>query len=922
MRSTHAAINRAIAVLIRYGLLKSGGKYDQFKRLYAITSRGQKSTYGITVAQYPSLGDVKDLAFAIYNHPELLLNSPSWVLRYGKGRLKLVDNRLVLPSDQITLSNISTDDFETEEQVTNAILETLAGCGIDPVAIKVHKKGNVLVRIAIAAYVYFESAYHARCAIIPLKNLGRVSLGQTTVTSRVVASKPIDAVKMLLTEADGMLAQEFTPEELKYLDDSFQLEVLIQEWIDKDGHVSFLKIKLIDLSFHIFKTGESRVSHLLEFVGDESECRRFYPALVDQFKTCNETTFSLVNGLSISVTFALTSGDHKAAWAKTGRSGGHDQRDLFSDYTSACRYHLVAYQSKPDFKYTRYVTSWKAINAEMYKWRAAQIEAKVITTKAAEKIQLLKLYNTYGRVERVPALAFGDKEERPSVYNQLFLTPLVLHNQSYCCLVTVNLCLRHIVVKDSKMLKKLRGRMKGLVDGLGTTKCATSGSGIRRLINDALILEPDTKEGYEKYSPMWYLMDTICHHLRLKGRTEDGQHFALMDHERLCFVACTYLWWAITGDLSTKVGGRVLKKSVKNHLEDKIYAYELVNACPEWEEHVKIPLSMIDESIFEASFSPRDEMINCIRSKIGIEAERKMSTFKDMVNNIAPKKQYRSIMTGLPRHLRRNIVIRACWRNQLKWSFNIGTGLLPRIAQYSYHERVTLSTAQDIYLNVKGPRDPFYTNDSSIPDLIIDPCGKCTQVTPPAEFPIPLALWWVIKKLKRARTFHTLCKTYTQRLVVGHLKRARGYSAFLHAQLELDDENKQLTSEIIRRYEAYNMYRARYENDLPEFKATPRLLAIIAADVANIRTVSIWNGDITNLPNNLADINTDRTWTVPRIKSVLRYFRLRGIQDIEKVALSGRRQQLISRIIPLLEQYKLMDHLPGEYQASDDNTVC
>jgi hypothetical protein len=273
-------------------------------------------TYNCTTAQYPTLSTVKDLAYAVYQHPEILTNSPDWVLRYRKGRLKIVNDTLALPSQQITLSGMDVHIFKTEEEVELAIHRTLRQVGMEATCIKVRKQGEYHDPLAcskIAAYVYFETAYHTRCAIAPLKSLGRVSLGQTVITARVVASKVINVVKLLLTEADGQLADELTPEQLKTLTHKFPLVLLVQEWIDKDGRVSFIKIKLVDPTYLVYKKGESRVEYLLEFVGDESECRRFYPNLVEQFHTCNTTLFSLLNGLTLRAQVVLSSGDHKAA---------------------------------------------------------------------------------------------------------------------------------------------------------------------------------------------------------------------------------------------------------------------------------------------------------------------------------------------------------------------------------------------------------------------------------------------------------------------------------------------------------------------------------------------------------------------------------------------------------------------------------
>jgi hypothetical protein len=934
MKTTQTNINRAVAALVRYGLLKSGGKYDQFRRVIKAISPGVV-TYGISSAQYPSTSTTRDIADAIYNHPELLTSTPDWVLRYRKGRLKLVNDTLALPTEQITLSGLDVNVFKTDKQVETAIRNTLERAQMEATCIKVRKQGGVDDAIAcskIAAYVYFETAYHARAAVCPLKSLGRVSLGQTVITARIVASKLINVIKLLLTEADGKFAQELTIEQLINMNEQYNLKLGLQEWIDKDGQVSFIKAKLVDPTFLIFRKGESRVTYLLEFVGDESECRRFYPNLVDQFHICNTTQFRLLNDIEVRVEVKFSSADHKGAWAKTGRSGGHEQRDLYSDFTSASRYHLIVYQDKPNFNYSRHVETWKTINSEMELWKSQQVEANITLTQTAEKVQLFKLYRQYGRVERVPALAYGDHDEQPDVYNKLLITPLVLHNESYCCLITLELGLKYVVAADSKCLNRLQGRLKGLVDGLGTVKCATSGSGIRRLVNDALTLANDTRPERAKYAPLWYLMDTICYHLHLRTRTSDGQHMALMDHERLCFTICTNLWWGLIGDLSHDTGGRILKKRPKNHLEDKIYPYELTNACPEWEEHIKIPLSLIDEAQFEASFSFRDEMINALRSKVGIEAERKIEQMKQIVNKLAPVIQHRSIMGNMSRHLRRNIIVLGCWRHHsYKWSFNFGTGLLPRIAKYSYHNRVTFSEIplprpggphsnqpllyRAIHFDIKGPLETFYSDDAIIPDLIIDPCGHCDTTQRPTAFPLSLKTWWIHKRWKRILTLFALKATKATRLKVGHIKRAHKFRETLDQQLQQSTRMRSQTiMDIKETHDAYVMYQTRYPTELSEFTVTSQLQTILQkAQKLTSKTTIIWDGDFTLLPNKGVDVATNRQqWTNKLLKSVLRFFRLHGVRG-SQVQLSGKKKALITRVQPLLITYANLVNAPAAY---------
>ena len=902
MRDNQEDTFRATAVLVRFGLLKSGGKYIDLMRTTRKMSKG-KRVYGIGCGQYPVLESVNELATAIYKHPKLLTNAPDWVIKYGKGRLKVVDDQLLLPSQQVTVSQIKLTDNDDQDSISQRIFKELHDAGFrPPVAVKVRKGNGPNNNTTAAAYVYFNSAYEARCAVPPLQNIGRVSLGQTIVTSRVVASTVRQVIETILSEADSYLAQDFHPDVLCRLSNTVNINLDLQEWIDKDGRVTFIKLKIVDPSHTVFKTGESRVHYLLEYVGNEGECRRFYPILVDQFAECNATTFYLHNGFPLRVTLTLTSGDHLAAWAKTGRSGGHDRRDCYSNNAMASLFHVLAYQDKPQFEYKRHVTSRKRIEEALDKWVIQQREAKIIPSNTARKAALHNLYLKHGRVERMPALVNGTTCEVPSVYNKLLMTPLALHNQSYCCLITLELGLKFVIKPKSPNLNKLQGRYKGLVDGIGTTKCATSGTGIRNLINDCLFLEKDTADEASKYASIWYLMDTICSHLHIKGRTKKGVIKALMDHERLAFASCTFCWWGLMGDLSTWTGGRKLKTCTKNHLEDKIYVYEIVNTCPEWEEHTGIPMSLVDESLFEASFVPRDEMINSQRSKVNIEGERKIQFATAMLRTIVPKKKQRSLMNGLPRHIRRNIIIRACWQSQTKWSFNLHSGFLRRCAKYSYHNRISFSQQQHIFINITGPQDPFYTQDQTPPTVIIDPCGACQALPVPTTFDIPLAAWWVARLTRRVFIRFKLRKTYTARLKTGHLKRAQHHRDDIKRILLLPKKARD-ASEFKHAYDGYFLYHIKYPLDLPII-TTSRMLRDLLEKANKIKVIDAWDGDSSDLPPNLNDITTTRTWTVQRLKAVIRYFQIQGIKDTQLVSMKGNRLTLTVRVINLLTTYR------------------
>ena len=927
VKSDQENVFRATAALIRFGLLKSGGKYDLFRRLHKRIARGQSNgTYGVSIAQYPTADTVKGLADAIYNHSDLLTNSPDWVIKYRKGRLKLVDDQLFLPTQQITVSKIPLQQTTTDTQsiiatqctITNNIQLMLKHSGLMPVVIKV-RKGMA----SAAAYVYFDSAYEARCAVQPLRQIGIVSLGQTIVTSRVVASKVMNVVYTLLSEADGILSKSWSSQILQTLVTRAKSRLHLQEWIDKDGRVTFIKLKLVDPSYTMFQGGESRVCNLLEYVGDECECRRFYPILVDQFAKCNDTTFYLPNGVPTLVILTLTSGDHKAAWHKTGRSGGHEQRDLFSDKSRASFYHLLAYQDQPNFKYSRHVDTYHKVEAALNEWTIQQRVANQITTQAQRRAARMNLYYSIGRVECVPALKNGEHSAQPKVYGEVYITPLVLHNQTHCNLVTLELGLKYIVTDDSPNLWKLQQRLRGLQDGIGTTKCATSGTGIRHLINDCLILESDTHPNFLKYASIWYLMDLICYHLKLKAVTTSKTPVALMSYERFAFTASTFLWWALIGDLSTHTGGRTLKKRTKNHLQDKIYAFELVNACPEWEEITKIPLSLIDEAIFEASFAPRDEMINSQRSKVAIEGERKISMFRDCINVLAPVKKYRSIMSRLPRHIRRNIIIRHCWQTQPKWSINITNGFFRRCIRRSYRDRIHLSVDQDIFLDITGPPDPFYDMETEQPVVIIDPCGACCDTSIPgipsdeknmtSAYTIRFVHWWSARIIRRTFIRSRLQKQHTHRLRECHLKRAHQRQSDIRSHLRRRISNRNAT-DFKACFDAYSIFQGMYPQDLLPIilNAPVKKLLKEAQDNAAAQMLDIWNGDTSTLPNDLDDIYTDKKWTVKKLKSIIRFFKVHGITDRERIKLGGKRKCLIARVISLVGQFRRMEHLSNQ----------
>ena len=127
----------------------------------------------------------------------------------------------------------------------------------------------------------------------------------------------------------------------------------------------------------------------------------------------------------------------------------------------------------------------------------------------------------------------------------------------------------------------------------------------------------------------------------------------------------------------------------------------------EFEERIRVPLSLLNEALFEASFICRDELIEAFRSKVALDAERKAVFFKGVANAIVPVRQYRSIMGDMPRHQERDIVILPCWTGCYKWAHNIRRMLLRRAATLSYHARVKLCPTglnkDTIKLEVQSP---------------------------------------------------------------------------------------------------------------------------------------------------------------------------------------------------------------------------
>ena len=232
---------------------------------------------------------------------------------------------------------------------------------------------------------------------------------------------------------------------------------------------------------------------------------------------------------------------------------------------------------------------------------------------------------------------------------------------------------------------------------------------------------------------------------------------------------------------------------------------------------------------------------------------------------------------------------------------------MTRIVQYSYHAKVTLSQKHDIHMDMQGPIDPFLKKRGGplqIPYLIIDPCGRCNHTAPPCtEFTTSLVMWWFIERMTRIRTLRHLRQHRTQRLRIGHLRRARRLLTLLTEALEIahEDQNKK---EIITLYNGYKIYQGRYPLVVTAFNETPRLTNIIQNNI--VSPPDIWDGEMSDIPDKLEQIGTDRKWTIARLKRVLRYFKLHGVN----VKVTGRRVELVPRVIILLAQHRTMMNNP------------
>ena len=896
MKAAQEIVNQSVAPILCYGLLRTEAKYQRAVRLNNALRSGPAS-YGIRLALQPTVSKVKKIADAIYTSPALLTNIPDWTLRYRRGRLHAAGEHLALPNQKVSVTNIDYETYPRYEDLDNAIIEKLQQVRLEVIATKI-RIGEVLEKKTIAAIVYLQSAYHARAALKPLSHFGRVHLGQTVATPRIVASKVKPTIQMLLTEADGCAADErLTVDQCQSFTSQVDpINLSLQIWLDKDGRVSFIKIKIIDLSCTVFKHGHSRVAYLLEYIGDENECRQFIPPLVDEFAESNAHIFHLLSGLPVFVRLVYITSDHKALFALTGRSGGNEWRDLFCR-SLASKYHLVLHQGQTSFKYDNFIKLWEKINAEMKLFKDSLLHQNRACTNEMETNERNRLYREHGRIDRVPAFMYGVSRARPEVTDLLVITPLNLHNDTYANITTMTLLLE--ITDSSPELRRKQAMWKGLMDGFGQTKCATSGEGIRRLVNECLCLAGSIKAPHtQRFSPLWWLKDTISRHLRLTT-IKDGQPSALTDHERLKFAVTTLLWWLLLGDLSDLQGGRTLKSGVKkNHLQDKIYPFELATACVDFEEVSNVPLSLLNESFFEATFTYRDEMINTFHTKVGLDKERKGKFFSDTLNQLVPNIKYRSHIGQLDRHQNRQIMICGCWTQNNKWSLNIKRRLLYRSVTLSYRDRISICPSGtykhaikiDTYPSHQGTGRGFYANQPPPPPLFVDQCGLCdTSGMRDVIFTRTLMTWNSMKTIYHKISMGRLGRSYLQRIRTVNRRRALRIKQFITSEIKKETCN---VMTVQRAYDGYCLLQRGWPQHIRNLRVTARLQEIL--DTTPRSTGKVWDGDLATLP----DVHL---LNMEQLKEVIRFYKIRQVE--KGIVLKGNKVQLVQRASTLIQRY-------------------
>ena len=113
------------------------------------------------------------------------------------------------------------------------------------------------------------------------------------------------------------------------------------------------------------------------------------------------------------------------------------------------------------------------------------------------------------------------------------------------------------------------------------------------------------------------------------------------------------------------------------------------------------------------------------------------------------------------------------------------------------------------------------------------------------------------------------------------------------------------------------MYQAKYPESLTELKVTRPLRMILEkAEKLENTDVDIWDGDLTNLPDNWSNVPTETSmltnnkWTIKILQSILRFFRLHNVRG-KQTKLKGQRVELITRVWSLLSSYVSLTATPN-----------
>ena len=355
----------------------------------------------------------------------------------------------------------------------------------------------------------------------------------------------------------------------------------------------------------------------------------------------------------------------------------------------------------------------------------------------------------------------------------------------------------------------------------------------------------------------------------------------------------------LLGDLSHIRGGRTLKNGeLKNHLQDKIYPFELATACVDFEEQSTCPLSLLNESFFEATFNFRDEMINIFHSKVEMDKERKSKFWGDALDEIVPCKKYRSHMGLLDRHLNRQIIVCGCWTRHPKWSLNIKRRLLFRSATLSYGDRITICPSGTYKHAIKidtypqRPGTGFYDHLPTPPPLFIDQCGSCDVSGMPDDiFRRTLNTWVVMKNISYKISMGRLSRNYLSHLWTANKLRARRIKRYIR------DEIKKPKCNIItvqRAYDGYSLLKQRWPR-LPTLRVTSQLRDIL--NTSTERKGKVWDGDLEDLP----DVTT---LTKSKLKEILRFYQIRQVEP--DITLKGNKAETMHRAQALIQRYGVL----------------